>query len=45
LFTICGSLDLNGIRLAPGDQARINDESRLLLTAQAPTELILLDLP
>lgn len=45
LFTISGALDLNGEPLAAGDQARITEESSLLLTATAPTELILLDLP
>lgn len=44
-FTISGLLDLNGTTLSSGDQARITDASRLILTASAPTELILLDLP
>ncbi|MBI4611481.1 MAG: pirin family protein [Candidatus Rokubacteria bacterium] len=45
LFIISGGLDVNGLRLAAGDQARITDEPRLALTAPAPSELILLDLP
>lgn len=45
LFTISGALELNGVPLAAGDQARIIEESRLALDAQAATELILLDLP
>ncbi|MFQ5897355.1 MAG: pirin family protein [Candidatus Methylomirabilia bacterium] len=45
LFAISGALDLNRIPLSAGDQARVADESPLPLTATAPTELILLDLP
>ncbi|MBI4589476.1 MAG: pirin family protein [Candidatus Rokubacteria bacterium] len=44
-FVISGALDINGNALVSGDQARIADESRLVLAASAPTELILLDLP
>ena len=44
-FVISGALDVNGDALAAGDQARITDESRLVLTASTSTELILLDLP
>jgi redox-sensitive bicupin YhaK (pirin superfamily) len=44
-FVISGALDLNGVSLTTGDQARITDESRIVLAASAPTELILLDLP
>ncbi len=44
-FVISGALELNSDALAAGDQARITDESRLLLAASTPTELILLDLP
>ena len=44
-FVISGALDVNGDALAAGDQARITDESRLVLAASAPTDLILLDLP
>ncbi len=45
VFVISGALELNGDALAAGDQARITDESRLVLAASAPTELIVLDLP
>ena len=44
-FVISGALDVNGDALAAGDQARITDESRLVLAASAPADLILLDLP
>lgn len=44
-FVISGALELNGDALAAGDQARITEESRLVLAASAPVELILLDLP
>lgn len=44
-FVISGALELNGEALAAGDQARITEESQLVLAASAPTELILLDLP
>jgi redox-sensitive bicupin YhaK (pirin superfamily) len=44
-FVIGGALDVNGDALAAGDQARITDESRFVLAASAPTDLILLDLP
>ena len=44
-FVISGALELNSDALAAGDQARITDESRLVLAASTPTELILLDLP
>ncbi len=44
-FVIAGSLDLNDIRLAAGDQARVADESQLKLEAADQAELILLDLP
>ena len=45
LFVIAGAVALNGKALAPGDQARIEDEKRLELQASKPVELILLDLP
>lgn len=45
LLTISGALDLNRIPLSAGDQARVTEESSLAMTATAPTELILLDLP
>ena len=44
-FVISGALELNGNALAAGDQARITEESQLVLAASASTELILLDLP
>ena len=46
LFVINGELELNGQRLAAGDQARITNESTLALAARkGDTELLLLDLP
>jgi redox-sensitive bicupin YhaK (pirin superfamily) len=45
LFVIDGEIDLNGKKLAAGDQARIVDETELKLTAASDAELILLDLP
>lgn len=45
LFVIDGAVQLNGRRLAKGDQARILDERELNLRADADSELILLDLP
>lgn len=45
LFVIGGSLTVNGILLAAGDQARIADETELTLTTVQDTELILSDLP
>ena len=44
-FVISGALNLNDAALAAGDQARITDESRLVLAPSVQTELILLDLP
>jgi hypothetical protein len=45
LFVITGSLTVNGIPVAPGDQARIADEPELALQAKEAAELIFLDLP
>ena len=45
LFVISGGLSLNDKKLAPGDQARIEDEENLRLKADQPSELIYLDLP
>jgi redox-sensitive bicupin YhaK (pirin superfamily) len=45
LFVISGALDLNGVKLDAGDQARITDEPALTIEARAPSELILIDLP
>jgi redox-sensitive bicupin YhaK (pirin superfamily) len=39
-----GELRLNGEQLAAGDGAGITDESRLVLEAEAPAELLLFDL-
>ena len=45
LFVIQGTVILNGQKLNPGDQARIEDETRLEITADDDAELIFLDLP
>ncbi len=45
LFLIAGSLTVNGVGLAAGDQARIADEPELTLQMMEDSELILLDLP
>ena len=46
LFVVNGELELNGQRLAAGDQARITNESTLALAARkGDTELLFLDLP
>ena len=45
LFVIDGEIELNGRRLAAGDQARIADETTLAVKAAKDAELILLDLP
>jgi redox-sensitive bicupin YhaK (pirin superfamily) len=45
LFAIEGELSLNDQPLRTGDQARIENESTLNLTAQKDSQLILLDLP
>ncbi len=45
LFVIAGSVAVNGVSLAAGDQARIADGSQLTLKAIQDSELILLDLP
>jgi redox-sensitive bicupin YhaK (pirin superfamily) len=45
LFVIDGELSLNDQPLHAGDQARIENESTLNLTAQKDSQLILLDLP
>src|SRR5437588_6035956 len=44
-FVIEGEVDLNGRKLAAGDQARIADEPKLAFKATKDSELILLDLP
>lgn len=44
-FVISGHVDLNGIPLAAGDQARIAHETDLVVKASENSQLILLDLP
>lgn len=44
-FVIRGSAEINGNRLAAGDQARIEDETALTLRSDSGAELMLLDLP
>lgn len=45
LFVIAGALDVNGHRLAAGDQARITGEAGLSIRATEDAELMLIDLP
>jgi quercetin 2,3-dioxygenase len=50
VFLIHGNLQLNGEKLAPGDQARVSGETELKFlassgTAAAPADFLLLDLP
>ena len=45
VFAISGALELNGVKLDAGDQARITGETKLTLEARAPSEFILIDLP
>ena len=45
LFVIEGELEVNGQALAKGDQARIQTESELSLTASAASDILLIDLP
>lgn len=45
LFVIEGELEVNGQRLSTGDQARIERERELSLTASRPSEIMLIDLP
>jgi len=45
LFIINGSLGINGKTLSSGDQATIENESKLELRPIKPVDLILLDLP
>ena len=45
LFVIAGSLALNQLPLAAGDQARIAGEPELVLAAPTKSEIIFLDLP
>jgi hypothetical protein len=45
LFVTAGQVELNGEKLAAGDQARIADEPSLRIAAKENAEMILLDLP
>jgi redox-sensitive bicupin YhaK (pirin superfamily) len=45
LFVAKGAVDLNGVALKAGDQARIADEQKLHLKATQGARLVLLDLP
>ena len=45
VFAIEGEVSVNGVKLAPGDQARIADERELSIKAAKDSEIILLDLP
>ncbi len=45
LFAIAGRVALNGTTLEVGDQARVTDEPALTIEAEAPADVILLDLP
>jgi redox-sensitive bicupin YhaK (pirin superfamily) len=44
-FVINGDVELNGTKLASGDQARIADETALTIKADKDSELMLIDLP
>ena len=41
---IKGSLELNGLELRAGDGAAVSDETRLVIRAAGPSELLLFDL-
>ena len=45
LYITSGTLILNNLPLKPGDQARINNEKQLVLTAKKTCSYILIDLP
>nr|MBO2470488.1 pirin family protein [Bacillota bacterium] len=45
LYVIDGGIDLNGVAMGTGDQARIEAEEALSVAAREDTELILIDLP
>ncbi len=45
LHLIAGSVTVNGERLGCGDAAKVRDESRLAIRAEADSELLLFDLP
>lgn len=44
-YVIEGGADLNGVAMATGDQARIENEETLSIAAREASELILIDLP
>jgi redox-sensitive bicupin YhaK (pirin superfamily) len=45
LFVIDGGVQVNGQKMETKDAARIEEESKVEITADKPTELILIDLP
>ena len=45
IFVLEGQVELNGVELGAGDQARLTDEPALRLRALTPARLLLLDLP
>lgn len=45
LFTVSSAVDMSGTRLNAGDAARLAEESTIELTAEQPSEVLLLDLP
>jgi hypothetical protein len=45
VYMAYGDLDINGTRLGTNDQARIDSEKELLLSAHDDTDLILIDVP
>ena len=45
LYVIEGNVTLNGEAMATGDAAKVTDEAELTIRAEAPSELILVDVP
>jgi redox-sensitive bicupin YhaK (pirin superfamily) len=45
LFVIDGAITLNGEKLERGDQARIEDEAKLVLASSSDSHVMLIDLP
>jgi hypothetical protein len=45
VFVMNGSVDVNGNRIELGDQARVEDEAKLVLKARGHAEIMLIDLP
>lgn len=45
LFIISGKIDVNNKPVLSGDQAKISDEEVVMINANEPSELILIDLP